>query len=81
MLDEESAFHSIIIRVMVPAKDMVNVVAAADQLSIAILEIVPCQKREDVIILELFMNSSFNLYALGKLVGFMEITNNQQYDN
>lgn len=73
MLEKEAAFNSMVIRVVVPAKDIKNIHKAADELDITILDTIYTEK-EDVLVVELYVRLSYNIYALGKLVAYYELS-------
>jgi hypothetical protein len=74
ILEKDAAYQSLTIRVLVPKKDIDNIFRSVNELSMLILDIIP-QEDDRMIILELYLNSAFNLYALGKLVGYCEVYN------
>jgi hypothetical protein len=77
MLEEENsdpAYRSLVLRVIVPFKDISNILKSANELSITILDIEFVNSQ--ITIVEFFVNSSYNIYALGKMVAYMELLNN-----
>lgn len=68
---EETAFSSMVIRVFIPASDIVLMESCARELDITILSM--AKFKEGMYVVEFYLVSSFSLYALGKLVSYYEL--------
>ena len=74
--NDDAAYNSLVIRVIVPFKDIPNIMKSAKELSVTILDIEYINSQ--ITIIEFLLNSSYNLYALGKMVAYIELLNNNK---
>lgn len=72
--NDDAAYNSLVLRVIVPFKDISNIMKSAKELSIEILDIEFVDSN--ITIMEFLLNSAYNLYAMGKMVAYMELLNN-----
>lgn len=71
----DTAYNSMIIRVVVPFKDIPMILNSVKELSIILLEVQFI--NAEVTIIELMIDSAFSLYALGKMVSYLELSKNK----
>jgi hypothetical protein len=69
----DTAYTALTIRVLVPINDLDNIFKSVNELQILILDIKSHNKK--MVVLELYLENAFNLYALGKMVGYNEVFN------
>lgn len=78
MNEIDAALNSIVIRVAIPVKDITKVIHASDELEVTILELKSCKENAEIVFVEFYLKSAFNLYALGKMVAYNEFLNDKK---
>lgn len=74
----EPALNSIVIRVAMPTSDISKIILAADDLDVTILTMEASKDIDNIVFMELYLKSAFNLYALGKMVAYNEFLNDKK---
>ena len=67
----DPALQTVVMRVVIPEQDIPMIQVCAEEVGATIIKFEDI--GEDCIVVELMLESSFSLYALGKLVSYKEL--------